>query len=61
MTLTGHDLEALGLRKGPAYSRILAAIFKSKLDGMVTTDEDEYRLAKSLIAQETHTSQSTQR
>ena len=25
--LTGHDLEALGLIKGPAYGRILEAIF----------------------------------
>ena len=53
ITLTGHDLEALGLPKGPAYRRILVAILQSKLDGMVTTEEDEYRLAKSLIAQET--------
>lgn len=55
IVLTGHDLEALGLPKGPVYSRILDAIFQSKLDGMVATEEDEYRLAKSLIAQETHT------
>ncbi len=58
IALTGHDLEALGLTKGPVYSRILNAIFQSKLDGMVATEEDEYRLAKSLIAQETRTKNS---
>ena len=58
ITLTGHDLEDLGLPKGPAYSRILDAIFKSKLDGMVSTEEDEHRLAKSLIAKKTRTKQS---
>ena len=59
IALTGHNLEDLGLPKGPAYSRILNAIFKAKLDGMVPTEQDEYRLAQSLIAQETRTSQST--
>ena len=49
--LTGHDLESMGLPKGPAYGRILEAVFKAKLDGMVTSEEDEYRLAKSLIDQ----------
>ena len=53
IALTGHNLEDMGLPKGPAYRRILDTIFKSKLDGMVTTEEDEYRLAKNLIDQET--------
>ncbi len=52
ITLTGHDLDDLGLPKGPAYSRVLDGIFKAKLDGMVVTEEDEYRLAKSLIEKE---------
>ncbi len=59
IAMTGHDLEALGLPKGPAYSRILDVIFKSKLDGMVSTEEDEHRLAKSLIAQKTRIGKST--
>ena len=59
IALTGHDLEALGLPKGPAFRRILDAIFQFKLDGMVTTEDDEYRLAKSLIAQETRTKKIT--
>jgi tRNA nucleotidyltransferase (CCA-adding enzyme) len=53
VALTGHDLEDMGLPKGPAYSRVLETIFKAKLDKMIATEEDEYRLAKTLIEQET--------
>jgi tRNA nucleotidyltransferase (CCA-adding enzyme) len=53
IALTGHDLEDMGLPKGPAYSRVLERIFKAKLDDMIATEEDEYRLAKTLIEQET--------
>ncbi|MDT3779295.1 CBS domain-containing protein [Nitrospira sp. MA-1] len=53
ITLTGHDLEDMGLPKGPAYRRVLDRIFKAKLDSLVATQEDEYRLAKTFIAQET--------
>ena len=58
IALTGHDLEDMGLPKGPAYRRVLDSIFKSKLDGMLATEEDEFRLAKTLIAQETRSSKS---
>jgi len=58
IALTGHDLEDMGLPKGPAYSRVLETIFKAKLDDMIATEEDEYRLAKTLIEQETHSSKS---
>lgn len=50
--LTGHDLESMGLSKGPAYAYILDKVFHAKLDGMVDTEEDEYRLAKTLVEQE---------
>lgn len=52
VSLTGHDLEEMGLPKGPAYRRVLDRVFKAKLDGLVTTPEDEYRLAKTFIQQE---------
>ena len=58
IAITGHDLEDMGLPKGPAYSRVLDKIFKSKLDGMVVTEKDEHRLAKTLIEQETRSSKS---
>ena len=53
ITLTGHDLEEMGLPKGPAYRRVLDRVFKAKLDGLVSTPKDEYRLAKTFITQET--------
>ncbi len=53
IAITGHDLEDMGLPKGPAFRRILDHIFNAKLDGMVGTEEDEHRLAKTLIAKET--------
>ncbi|HNP30335.1 MAG TPA: CBS domain-containing protein [Nitrospirales bacterium] len=53
ISLTGHDLEDMGLSKGPVYRRVLDRVFKAKLDGLVTTPEDEYRLAKTFITQET--------
>jgi tRNA nucleotidyltransferase (CCA-adding enzyme) len=60
IALTGHDLSDMGLPKGPAYRRILDTIFKAKLDGIVSTEKDEYRMAKTLIEQETISSKSTQ-
>lgn len=53
ITLTGHDLEEMGLSKGPAYRRVLDRVFKAKLDGLAATPADEYRLAKTFIHQET--------
>ena len=59
IAITGHDLEDMGLPKGPAFRRVLDKIFNAKMDGMVTTEEDEYRLAKTLIEQETRSNKST--
>ncbi len=53
ISLSGHDLEDMDLPKGPAYRRVLDAIFNAKLDGIVSTKDDEFRLAKTLIEKET--------
>jgi tRNA nucleotidyltransferase (CCA-adding enzyme) len=53
ISLTGHDLEEMGLPKGPAYRRVLDRVFTAQLDGLVATPEDEYRLVKTFIHQET--------
>jgi tRNA nucleotidyltransferase (CCA-adding enzyme) len=58
--LTGHDLEEMGLPKGPAYRRVLDRVFNAKLDGLVETPEDEYRLAKTFINQETSSASRSQ-
>ena len=60
IVLTGHDLTTMGLQKGPAYSRILEKIFKAKLDGLVTTEQDEFRLAETLIKKETASAHNSQ-
>ena len=39
--LDGHDLEALGVPKGPAIGRLLRELLEARLDGMVSTREEE--------------------
>jgi len=46
--LDGHALKKLGLPAGPLYAEILAAILDARLDGEVTTKDDELALAKHL-------------
>jgi tRNA nucleotidyltransferase (CCA-adding enzyme) len=41
VALTGDDLKAIGIPPGPRYRRILSALLDAKLDGTVTTIEDE--------------------
>jgi tRNA nucleotidyltransferase (CCA-adding enzyme) len=53
IAVTGHDLESMGLPKGPAFRRVLDNIFQAKLDGLVSTEQDEFRLAKALVEKET--------
>ncbi len=54
ITLTGDDLDIMGLPKGPAYRKILDQLLAAKLDGLISTTEEEYRLAKTLVAKEPH-------
>ena len=44
--LTGHDLQRLGVAPGPAYKTILADLLRARLNGEVTTTEDERRLVR---------------
>lgn len=50
--LNGHDLYRMGLKPGPAYRRILEALLDARLDGEVSSREEEEALARSLIATE---------
>ncbi len=43
--LDGHDLAAIGIPRGPIYSRILDALRAARLDGMVHSREQEMALA----------------
>ena len=56
LSITGHDLETLHLRKGPAYRRILDQIFQARLNLAVQTKEEELTLAKSLVIKEQRSS-----
>ncbi len=49
-SLSGHRLRELGLEPGPAFSRILDAVRDARLDGLVSTPEEEEALAEELLA-----------
>jgi tRNA nucleotidyltransferase (CCA-adding enzyme) len=40
-TLTGRDLQAMGLKPGPQYTMILEKLLDARIDGMVTTEAEE--------------------
>jgi tRNA nucleotidyltransferase (CCA-adding enzyme) len=48
-TLTGRDLQAMGLKPGPQYKTILAKLLDARIDGMVATEVDERALAHRLL------------
>jgi tRNA nucleotidyltransferase (CCA-adding enzyme) len=47
-SVSGGDLTELGVGEGPAVGRILGALLEARLDGVVTTDEEEMQLARRL-------------
>ena len=50
--LDGHDLAAMGIPKGPVYSRILETLRAARLDGRVRSHEQEKALAIDLAHSE---------
>jgi len=46
----GDDLKGLGLATGPRYREILDAVLSARLDGRVTSREDEVALVQNLVA-----------
>ncbi len=48
----GKDLIRMGLPPGPHYRAVLDALLRAKLNGQITSKEDEERLAQGLIAEE---------
>jgi tRNA nucleotidyltransferase (CCA-adding enzyme) len=40
-SLTGRDLQAMGLQPGPQYKTILGKLLDARIDGMVTTEAEE--------------------
>ena len=47
--LTGDDLKRMGVPEGPLIGRILKTIFTKRLDGEVSSREEEQELARRLI------------
>ncbi len=47
-SLTGRDLQAMGLKPGPLYRNILDALLAARLNGEVNTEAEERELAKRL-------------
>ncbi|APG25523.1 CBS domain-containing protein [Syntrophotalea acetylenica] len=46
----GRDLQSMGLKPGPCYGEILNKLVAARLDGLVSTREDELRLVRRLLA-----------
>ena len=49
---TGHDLKQLGLPPGPKYQNILRTLRNAWLDGEIESEDEEARLLKHLILQD---------
>jgi len=50
-TLNGHDLQTLGLPRGPLYRTLLEAARAARLDGQIHNREEEIALVMQLAAQ----------
>ena len=48
-TLTGRDLQAMGLEPGPEYKTILGKLLDARINGTITTELDERALAHRLL------------
>jgi tRNA nucleotidyltransferase (CCA-adding enzyme) len=50
--ITGDDLKARGLEPGPLFGRLLSALRDARLDGEVSTRQDEIALLETMLAAE---------
>jgi tRNA nucleotidyltransferase (CCA-adding enzyme) len=50
--LSGDDLTSMGLKPGPIFGRLLGTLHDARLDGKVSTREEEQALLEKLIAAE---------
>ncbi|MDY6823110.1 MAG: CBS domain-containing protein [Thermodesulfobacteriota bacterium] len=48
--IKGRDLKAMGISEGPVYSRILNAVRRARLDGIVKTHQDELTFARDYVS-----------
>jgi len=59
ISITGHDLQTLGLRKGPAYRQVLHQLLTARLNGTIHTRQKELSLAQTLVAKAQRSSKTT--
>jgi len=50
--VTGDDLKAMGLRPSPLFGRLLGVLREARLDGKVSTREEEEAMLQKLLASE---------
>lgn len=48
--MDGEDVKALGVPRGPVYTRIMRAVRAAQLDGTVTTHDDALAMAREIVA-----------
>ena len=48
-TLTGRDLQAMGLKPGPQYKTILGKLLDARIDGMIATEAEERAFVQKRI------------
>jgi tRNA nucleotidyltransferase (CCA-adding enzyme) len=51
LTVSGKDVQALGLSPSPVYGKILSAVMDAKLNGLVKTHEEELELLKKHVTE----------
>jgi len=49
ISLTGDTLKELGLPPGPRYKKILGGLLNAKLDGRISTEEDEIEFVRKAV------------
>ena len=59
ISISGHDLQTLGLRKGPAYRQVLQELLTARLNGTIPTRKKELSLAQTLVAKAQRSSKKT--
>ena len=58
--LDGSDLQSLGIPEGPELGKMLDRLKNAKLDGAVTSKEDQRQLVRDLLAGGDHAGDSCQ-
>jgi tRNA nucleotidyltransferase (CCA-adding enzyme) len=54
-SLDGNDLQALGLTAGPRFRGIMEHLLAARLDGEISSEDEERALATRLILSKNHT------